>query len=69
MASVGFGDIIAAGKLANDIYENCFTREQAAGEFPITVQSIQSCPTFQGCHETLADIARIQVTKFSTLQT
>lgn len=37
MSSFGFsvGDIIAAGKLAKDIYENCFTREQAAGEFLI----------------------------------
>ena len=36
MASFGFsvGDIIAAGKLAKGIYENCFTREQAAGESP-----------------------------------
>lgn len=32
MAGVGFsvGDIIAAGKLAKDIYENCFTKEQGA---------------------------------------
>ena len=29
------GDIIAGGKLAKDIYENCFTREQAAREFPV----------------------------------
>ena len=51
MAGVGFsvGDIIAGGKLAKDIYENCFTREQAAGESPkiITVQSIQGCPTLE----------------------
>ena len=45
MTSFGFsvGDIIAAGKLAKDIYENCFTREQAAGESPIRCQSIQGC--------------------------
>ena len=29
------GDIIAASKLAKDIYENCFTKEQAAGESPV----------------------------------
>ena len=34
MSGFGFsvGDIIAAGKLAKNIYENCFTKEQAAGE-------------------------------------
>ena len=41
------GDIIAASKLAKAIYENCFTREQAAGESLVrlpylTAQSIQA---------------------------
>ena len=60
MAGVGFsvGDIIAAGKLAKDIYENCFTREQAAGEPPNQFSVHPRLPLsriFQGCRETLGD--------------
>ena len=60
MAGVGFsvGDIIAAGKLAKGIYDNCFTREQAAGECPNQCSVRPRVPlsrTFQSCRETLGD--------------